>query len=1030
MAGHEAETSLAVAKQPVTEAISAAVKAISAALETVRRLELSGLNEIVAALGAGGGLEELRRIGASCTEQLAAMQAVINRLVERGHKEGEYLRDTRRFSPDAVGERLAGLRGQQPREAAVAWGAELAEALSRDEYDAARQFVRDCPDIAASADLVPEDIADGIDRWRQGDAQAGADVARRLRKALGGKGWLMADTSMKLSLLAATANYRAGRTDKAVKSMEAASKALPQSATSAAERAGLNLLLGELDMAAARARQAVELEPRNPAGYFQLGACSERAGDTAKAAEFYAEGCARSTIFALSRLGAGATFLQVTGLLHLARARSLAQLGRAEESLRAIDDALTKGIAGTDPYPEARAFDLRADLLGKAGKPQDAAVAALMAGRQYHLNGDSRRSLPLLERAWNASPPVRDAGWYYADALCATSRPSDGEVPDRSRVEHVKRVWDQQAERFGPPAEDQAWAYRVRAQICELEASVPGGDQAADYWAALVYAEKALVLNDRDAETWGLCTRLLRGLGMNSAALECANRGFALEPDSRLVLEGRLASLADSGQYAEAEETLKRITGGDSDPWAAGVRASLRYRQGHYDEAMTALAHLLAEGFDPGWSLELRARCRVQQGELAKARDDLERLLEVDIHMGWESTVRRAIAHAALGDPVTARQELEHIASGALVSRNAWKTAAAAVLLASHDLPAARASAEECLDTAANIREVTDALDTWRLSLALLAARNGDYAGELALLEELSSLHRPERQPALGDDVAAEIARAEEQHAADPPGSPPRVALSAMTARRLLAESGDDRQAERILRELEGTSFAPEAGIAVNAVLKRRLKNAVSAGNHVQAQRLWQELMDRGADFSPSIEVVTATALAAKERYQEAIEWLYPARDHVSAEGGAVAAIDQQIGEYELRLGNIGASIEAYRRALEAAQAAENRLDQARLHVRLAIAFALRGERRGSTDSLAEALRDLRDSKVASPSLAVGHELAAATEATGVRSALRFLSASLAEAIDEANPLDRAGHDWLEAVLETPVTKAQPRHRR
>ena len=63
---------------------------------------------------------------------------------------------------------------------------------------------------------------------------------------------------MKLSLLAATANYRAGRTDKAVKSMEAASKALPQSATSAAERAGLNLLLGELDMAAARARQAVE----------------------------------------------------------------------------------------------------------------------------------------------------------------------------------------------------------------------------------------------------------------------------------------------------------------------------------------------------------------------------------------------------------------------------------------------------------------------------------------------------------------------------------------------------------------------------------------------------------------------------------------------------------------------------------------------------------------------------------------------------------------------------------------------------
>ena len=195
-----------------------------------------------------------------------------------------------------------------------------------------------------------------------------------------------------------------------------------------------------------------------------------------------------------------------------------------------------------------------------------------MAGRQYHLNGDSRRSLPLLERAWNASPPVRDAGWYYADALCATSGPAkDGEVPDRSRVEHVKRVWDQQAERFGPPRGGPGLGLsRPRADL-RIGGLRPGRRSGGGLRGALVYAEKALVLNDRDAETWGLCTRLLRGLGMNSAALECANRGFALEPDSRLTLrEGGV--LADPGQYAEAEETLKRITGGDSDPWAAGLR--------------------------------------------------------------------------------------------------------------------------------------------------------------------------------------------------------------------------------------------------------------------------------------------------------------------------------------------------------------------------------------------------------------------------------------------------------------------------
>ena len=182
---------------------------------------------------------------------------------------------------------------------------------------------------------------------------------------------------------------------------------------------------------------------------------------------------------------------------------------------------------------------------------------------------------------------------------------------------------------------------------------------------------------------------------------------------------------------------------------------------------MTALAHLLAEGFDPGWSLELRARCRVQQGELAKARDDLERLLEVDIHMGWESTVRRAIAHAALGDPVTARQELEHIASGALSAGTHGKPRLLQCSWRATTCPRREPSPKSAWDTAANIREDTDRTGYLASQPGIARRPERDYAGELALLEELSSLHRPERQPALGDDVAAEIARAEEQHVAD-----------------------------------------------------------------------------------------------------------------------------------------------------------------------------------------------------------------------------------------------------------------------
>jgi len=1020
---HDSEIkSAAMAPQASMQTISAIVEAISEALEVVQELGHRELNEIIADIAVHGDLEELRVLAATGNEQISAIQAIFNRIVEQGNAEYVYFRESRRFRPEVVEQRLAEFREQHSAEAAVAWAAEVVEALVRHELKAARQLVEGYSDVDAISASAHREIARGIRRWMDGDTLAAADIANRLWETIGEEEWLPAETKIGLVVLGATAEHQAGRIYEAATRLDAALQKLPTSATLAAERAGLSLMLGDFDDSSEHARRAVELAPGNPEGYFHLGACSEQAGDTAEALELYKEGCALSSILTLNRLGTGATFLRVTGLLHFARARRLDEISHVHESLRAIDDALAKGLNSADRCPDAPAHEFRAKLLSGIGRSHDATEAALKAGQEYLLNGAVQRALPLLERAWDAVPPIKDAGWHLAHALCVASWPSGISAPDQECVKRAGRVWEEQVERCGFPTADQAWAYRVRASISELLGHAQDTDYMAACWEALVYIEKALVLDSSDAGNWGSCSRLLRRLAMENAALECADRGFELDPDNHEVLKERLALLLDSGQYADADEMRSRITGSDSDPWLLGAHAWLLYHQNRYEEAIRALDRSLPEEYDPGWSLELRASCLVRVGRLSEARADLERLLDRDFNMGSQSTLRRAIAHAALGNPLAARQELDSIKSGDPISLTELAKANVAVYLASHNLASASSLAERCLDNAANLREAEDALSVWRYCLALLADRGSDFADEVRMVEELASRYRSRQQPPLGQDVATEITRAKEQHAAEPPESPPRIALSAMTARRMLAGSGDSAQAEIILRELEGTWFAPEAGIAVAGVLRRRLANAVSAGDQRQARYLYKALVDRGVDLPSPVEMVIAEALAAKKRYREAIGILDSARARMLTEGGVVAPVDKRIGQYALRDGDTGASLAAFSRALDAARAEEDWLSKAQVNVWMAIAFAIRGELGPTTDHLADALRDLQHVGAAAPSLVVAHELAIATETAAAPSALGSLSESLSQAIERVDPLDKIGYEWLDAVGTRPRT--------
>jgi tetratricopeptide (TPR) repeat protein len=1018
---------------PITELTSALTGKTTEAMDAARSLERMAAAEIIAEVSNEGGLEGLQRLVLTVNDTLAAVAEGLRHFADRAGQEYELWHESRRFRPEVVEQALAELRDraeQDPVAAETAWAVQVVEALDRHEYGAATQLIEGYPDEDATAALLLKSLRGDVRLWADGDAQAAVRVCGKLGEALAGYVSLPAQTQARLVMLAATADQQAGRSDDAVRILDDALETLPAATVLEAERAGLSLVRGQHDDAAQRALLAVERTASRADGYFHLGACNERDGDLTEAAELYEEGCARATLLTLTRVGTGATFLRVTGLLHFTRARRLAELGHPQEALDAADDALREGVAGDVLYSNAPVHELRVILLTDIGRQEEAAAAALKAGQQHLRNGDVARALPLLEKAWSIEPPISEAGWYYADALRAASWPPSSPSPDADRVERAVQVWADRAARFGPPQSDDAWAYGVRALLSELAAQAAEGALGAAAWEALTYIEKALVLNQADARLWGWHSRFLSRLSMNSAAMESADRGFTLDPDDRTVLRLRLRLLVNAGRYADAEETLDRLPSRDTEPYLVAVRAKLLYHRAQYEEAVRAFELPLAEGYDPGWCLEHRASCFVRLSKPAAARADLERLLEVEVYQGPVSTLRRAAALIELGRLDAASRELDQLkAHDDRISPVDLTAVWVAMYLARGDLAAARVAGEQYIRGAGSVSDVQDTLNNWREYLYLLADQGTDITAATQVVDELAEWREAKEQPPPRPDADREIEHAGREHAPEPPGSNPRIALAAMTARRLLGDGGDPERAEVILRGLVGTPFDPEADIAVTAVLQQRLTLAVSRGDEIQARQIYEELADRGAAPASTVEVVIADALAAAGEYRKAISALAAARIRLLDEGRPFKCVDVRIGEYALRVGDADMSLAAFGRALENARAADDWLAQAQIQVRMATALALRGERDSVTEHLTLAFRALDRGGVVAPSSTLAHELAAVAETLGASPALGLLSESLRRAVDRVDPPDQADREFLDAMITAapPGPVARPR---
>ena len=365
----------------------------------------------------------LEELAASLDQTAAAVRARIDRL---DAEERERLAE-QRYSPEglqALAAELASLArpardGARPRPHAAArrWLEELFTAIRASEREAAAAIAAlplDGGELAPGADLVRA----LVDRLRTDEA-AGLELAERL--AAGElDGWervLDAAARARAHRLAALFSIRAGHDAERARGHAAEAVRLePQNGVNHAERALVALYAGDLAAAAADAHEAIELSPGDAGGHLALGLWAELGSEHADAEAAYARGLDRLTTYAIARIARRASVVEPSGLLLILAAERLLAAGQAERALELADAALTAGVRGQTPYPDARVHRMRHRALRRLERRDEAADAAREAGKRHLWNDESAEALEELDAAVTLAPDVAEGFWLLAEA--------------------------------------------------------------------------------------------------------------------------------------------------------------------------------------------------------------------------------------------------------------------------------------------------------------------------------------------------------------------------------------------------------------------------------------------------------------------------------------------------------------------------------------------------------------------------------------------------------------------------------------
>jgi tetratricopeptide (TPR) repeat protein len=505
-------------------------------------------------------------------------------------------------------------------------------------------------------------------------------------------------------------------------------------------------------------------------------------------------------------------------------ARVLNALGRREEALAEVQQALALGLDAVDSYPEAPAQALEADLLSVLGRREEAAASFYAAGLSYYWRNDFPHAVDQLRRAAEG-PAAAGVYRYLSEALLLSTWAEPDRETAVATLQEAVEVWDRGA--LDPlPDPDESWTYVSRGRIPERLGELGAQPVWEAGWESIAFVERSLVLSALGLMRWTNLARLYNGLGLNACGLDASARAVEVEPGSTDAWAARTSALAEAGRLEEALAAIDGSGDPPQDAWSNAVRAWILVRLGKHDDALPLIDGSIAEEPDNLWYRDVRGLLRWLLGRPEQAREDYEAIWSHRSEPVDAGSLGVAAYELDLLDDVRTRLEPERDGSNGNLAVRYLGYAA----IRRGELEEGERLTRQALDEVSSLRTLEDVVE---FELVELRERvEGDEA--LAAVDRLLA-HGCDRR----EEFEAPTALAELSPRVDGAGPWTRVGVTAGLARLHLAGNELD-QAEACYSELRAAVLAgvpqfPEAALGLARVKGARGLAAAVAGAPAEA---------------------------------------------------------------------------------------------------------------------------------------------------------------------------------------------------
>lgn len=344
---------------------------------------------------------------------------------------------------------------------------------------------------------------------------------------------------------------------------------------------------------------------------------------------------------------------------------SLAQAYATVDPERSLDDvvkAIDK-LPRSDYGATARAYRLQADILRRLGRQDETFAALTEAGRYYSWSSepaDVEQARDCLEEVIRYKPDDTKASWYLADVHLRLSSAATDPILKRRHAERGIEVWNA-AIKQSLPDQSSYWAYAVRARLANQQSALLRGKEWRQrivlWWQAVAMVERLLLITDSRAADWSLLGRLFDQLNLHQNAIKATEKAFELGSDNLHVVDQRISTLCNTGEFGEAIEKIEYRRKLSDDRWLYSFRAWVYLHKGQYEEAKKDIENAY-DNNDPDqiktWDLDLRASIYKHAGILDRAQQDWAAILKRTDEMDIDNLGNYAKAAFGLDDTLEA----------------------------------------------------------------------------------------------------------------------------------------------------------------------------------------------------------------------------------------------------------------------------------------------------------------------------------------------------------------------------------------